>query len=86
MFNDYVWKTYLNGMGKEVVDFFEKNLSNIFTKEYADKICVFYKTYCPSNTIKVHISLAVQRMMLFCQKMKMQLHLGNAIRILWQVM
>ena len=34
MFNDYVWKTYLNGMGKEVVDFFLKNLSNIFTKEY----------------------------------------------------
>ena len=26
MFNDYVWKTYLNGTGKEVVDFFEKNL------------------------------------------------------------
>ena len=51
MFNDYVWKMYLNGTGKEVVDFFEKNLSNIFTKEYADKICVFHKTYCPSNTI-----------------------------------
>lgn len=29
----------------------KKNLSTVFSKEYADKICVFHKTFCPSNTI-----------------------------------
>lgn len=51
MFNDYIWRTYLGGTGKEVVDFFEENLSNNFSKEYADKICEFHRAYCPSKIV-----------------------------------
>lgn len=51
MFNDYIWTTYLSGTGKEVVNFFEENLSNNFSKKYADKICEFHKAYCPSKVI-----------------------------------
>ena len=34
MFNDYVWKNYLDGKGKDVVSSFEKNYTGEFTKEY----------------------------------------------------
>lgn len=51
MFNEYIWKTYLGGMGKEVVVFFEENLSNNFSSEYADKICEFHRAYCPSKVV-----------------------------------
>lgn len=51
MFNDYIWKTYLRGTGKEVVNFFEENLSKNFSEEYADKICEFHRAYCPSNFV-----------------------------------
>ncbi|MBQ9976276.1 MAG: hypothetical protein IJP16_07170 [Clostridia bacterium] len=51
MFNDYIWRTYLGGTGKEVVNFFEENLSNNFSKEYADKICEFHRAYCPSKVV-----------------------------------
>lgn len=51
MFNEYMWKTYLGGTGKEVVNFFEDNLINTFSKEYADKICEFHRAYCPSKAV-----------------------------------
>lgn len=51
MFNDYIWTTYLGGTGKEVVNFFEENLSNKFSKKYADKICEFNRAYCPSKLV-----------------------------------
>ena len=51
MFNDYIWRTYLGGTGKEVVNFFEENLSNNLSKEYADKICEFHRAYCPSRVV-----------------------------------
>ena len=51
MFNDYIWRTYLGGTGKEVVNFFEENLSNNFSKEYADKICEFHRASCPSKVV-----------------------------------
>lgn len=51
MFNKYIWETYLGGNGKSVVDFFEENLSNNFSKEYADKICEFHRAYCPSESV-----------------------------------
>lgn len=49
MFNDYIWKTYLGGTGKEVVEFFEENLVNDFTEDYAEKVCGFHRDYCPSR-------------------------------------
>ena len=51
MFNKYIWETYLAGNGKAVVDFFEENLSNNFSKEYADRICEFHRDYCPSKSV-----------------------------------
>ncbi len=55
MFNDYVWKNYLDGKGKDVVSFFEKNYTGEFTKEYAEKICDLHKAYCPSKSINERI-------------------------------
>ena len=51
MFNDYVWSLYLDSGGREVVNFFEENLSNDFSKGYADKICEFHRAYCPSKVV-----------------------------------
>lgn len=51
MFNDYVWKNYLDGKGKDVVSFFEKSINEDFTTEYAEKICDLHKAYCPSKSI-----------------------------------
>ena len=41
----------MNGAGKEVVGFFEENLLNDFSKEYAEKVCEFHKAYCPSEFV-----------------------------------
>lgn len=49
MFNEYIWNTYLKADGKNVVDFFERNLSDLFSEDYAHTICEFQKSYCPSN-------------------------------------
>lgn len=51
MFNDYFWKSYLAGGGQETVRFFETQLSGRFTQEYADTICAFHRSYCPSKKI-----------------------------------
>lgn len=51
MFNNYVWNTYLNAGGKDVVELFERNLTKAYTKEYAEKIYEFHKSYCPSSVI-----------------------------------
>lgn len=56
MLMDYIWKTYLGGTGKEVVNFFEENLSNNFSKKYADKICEFHRAYCPSKVVNESIA------------------------------
>ena len=55
MFNEYIWKTYLNATGKEVVNFFEENLTNNFSIEYAGKICEFHRAYCPSKSVNESI-------------------------------
>lgn len=55
MFNDYVWKNYLDGKGKDVVSSFEKNYTGEFTKEYVERICDLHKAYCPSKSINERI-------------------------------
>ena len=55
MFNDYIWKTYLKADGKDVVAFFERNLCNSFTEDYARTICELHKTYCPSKSISEYL-------------------------------
>lgn len=51
MFNEYVWKMYLNADGKSIVDLFEKNLSGDLTSNYADSISTLHKSYCASTVI-----------------------------------
>lgn len=51
MINEYVWKTYLKADGKSIVDFFERNLENSFSKDYAHKICELHRIYCPSKMV-----------------------------------
>lgn len=38
MLNNYVWNIYLESGGRNLVTFFENNLTFIFTKEYPEKI------------------------------------------------
>lgn len=45
MINEYVWKTYLKADGKRIVDFFERNLENSFSEEYAHKKFVSYTEF-----------------------------------------
>ena len=42
MFNEYVWKIYLNADGKNIVDLFEKNLSGDLTPSYAKSISALH--------------------------------------------
>ncbi|MDD7292879.1 MAG: hypothetical protein PUG83_05160 [Clostridiaceae bacterium] len=51
MFNDYVWQTYLNAGGKDVVEMFRKNFEEEFSEEFIDNIVRFRENYCPSKTI-----------------------------------
>ncbi len=51
MFNEYVWKIYLNADGKNIVDLFEKNLSGDLTPSYAKSISALHKSYCASSVI-----------------------------------
>ncbi len=51
MFNDYMWQTYLNAGGKDVVEKFRKNLTDEYTIDYADMIKKLYISYCPTKHI-----------------------------------
>lgn len=51
MFNDYMWQTYLNAGGEDLVAFFEKNMTKAYSKEYAKRIFQLHKAYCPSSFI-----------------------------------
>ncbi|MGN0633648.1 MAG: hypothetical protein ACI4JW_07235, partial [Oscillospiraceae bacterium] len=55
MFNDYMWQTYLNAGGREVVEKFRRNLTDDFSEEYADFIADLHKCYCPSININSQI-------------------------------
>ena len=51
MFNDYMWQTYLNAGGKNVVSLFERNLTGNLSSEYIETIGKFRLSYCPEKTI-----------------------------------
>lgn len=51
MFNDYIWKLYLKADGNDVVRFFEENLLDSFSKNYAHRIRNFHSIYCPDQAI-----------------------------------
>lgn len=52
MFNDYMWKTYLNAGGQNIVDLFEKNfISENLSNEYIDCIGKLRGAYCPEKEI-----------------------------------
>lgn len=51
MLNNYVWNIYLESGGRNLVTFFENNLTFIFTKEYPEKIKTLHKYYCVDNNI-----------------------------------
>ena len=55
MFNEYIWKTYLKADGKSIVDFFEKSLCDLFSEDYAYKICELHKAYCPSKAVSDYL-------------------------------
>ena len=49
MFNDYIWKLYLNAGGSETVALFENNLHGNITKEYIERIGQLQDYYCASK-------------------------------------
>lgn len=51
MLNKYIWNTYLNAGGSEIVSFFEDNLKNGLSKKYAEKIAELHSVYNPSKII-----------------------------------
>lgn len=51
MFNDYMWQTYLNAGGKNVVSLFERSLTGNLSSEYIETIGKFRLSYCPEKTI-----------------------------------
>lgn len=51
MFNEYQWHLYLNAGGREVAEMFERNLTDDFSEEYAEKISELHRSYCPEKGI-----------------------------------
>ncbi len=49
--NDFVWKTYLEANGKDVVKCFEDAFTNGPDDKYADKIKELHSAFCPSEDI-----------------------------------
>lgn len=47
MFNEYVWKLYLEAKGKETVELFEQNFQKSLTEDYAIRIEELYNIYSP---------------------------------------
>ena len=45
MFNEYVWKTYLQSGGNAVVEMFRRNLEEELTQEFVEKIREFHSVY-----------------------------------------
>lgn len=58
MFNDYIWKIYLNAGGNEIVKTFESihnDCSETSINKYAEMIMNFHKNYNPCFNISKHI-------------------------------
>lgn len=51
MFNDYIWKLYLDAGGKDMARMFEGNLCKSFSKDYSTKISLLRRGYCPDRDI-----------------------------------
>ena len=49
MFNEYVWKLYLEANGQNTVKWFETNFQNDMTADYALKIEEMFKVYSPKK-------------------------------------
>jgi len=55
MFNKYIWQTYLNGGGKEIVKLFEDNLRDELSKSYIDELYKMHRVFCPSEQISQYV-------------------------------
>ena len=51
MINKYVWDLYLRSGGQEIVDFFERNLSQELSDSYAEEIARLQRVYCAAASI-----------------------------------
>ena len=51
MFNNYMWQTYLNAGGSEIVKMFEENLTENLSKDYISTINKLRSVYCPMKYI-----------------------------------
>ncbi|MBQ2661264.1 MAG: hypothetical protein IJF80_01270 [Clostridia bacterium] len=51
MFNNYMWQTYLNAGGSEIVKMFEENLTENLSKDYISTINKLRSVYCPMKSI-----------------------------------
>lgn len=51
MFNSYMWQTYLNAGGENVVAMFEQNLTGNLSEDYIDNIGKLRLAYCPVKAI-----------------------------------
>lgn len=60
MFNKYIWETYLNANGKDMVTLFENNLTDSFSADYVNTICELHKMYCPSKDVREELHFDLQ--------------------------
>ena len=60
MVNKYVWELYLKAGGNEVVDFFQKNLLEKVTDQYAEKIANLQRVYCACADVVEDTKLSLQ--------------------------
>ena len=62
MLNKYTWELYLRSGGCEVVRFFEKQLAEHYTNEYAEVIFDLHRCYCPMHSVGKMIKSDLLRM------------------------
>lgn len=60
MFNDYVWKLYLDAGGRKVVEQFESFYNEDFSESYADFIYNLHAIYCPSEDLLKETSIELE--------------------------
>ena len=70
MLNKYEWELYLKAGGQQVVDMFNRNLSENFTQEYIDNIIQFHSFYCPSKNISQRLESQLNDLIKECKAEK----------------
>ena len=55
MFNEYMWKTYLNAGGKDVVKMFEDNFTKKMSPSYYDEILNLHKNICAAPIVSKRV-------------------------------